>query len=396
MSSFLTVLMNIVQAIWIFLSDLQQKVGDEASDKYKKFIKKARKLIKYALKILGACLAFFVFGFMINNDGFVVFAGIVSSIITLVAWVAGDSILRAAGVVAEAMPGVGEKLNEATIEMRKLLKPLATISLSLSAFSVAVVLIGVQAISFGEVGTWFSLALFFSIVGVYFGYEGKMFGQVLVGLIIFLLITTYWFPKPSKAIFRWLGAESQEAISAVNRETVESRLNAQGTYRFVKYNTECKGRKLKKGTQAIIIGPKPDDQELTSSTGYGGDANIAVRFLEDNDVFSIGIYGCPARIFKEQVTLADLPAPPSPEREVKSELVVFDAGEVVVTKLVGRVGDEIVYGNPTASILSPDGEGKDAHMITSTITYNVTRNGKMVVIGGDRPGQVTVTLLPGN
>ena len=359
---------------------------------------KVRAVISDLLLAMVAWLVLFVLGFVFHMNGLVIAAGMLSSIIAWFIWISADAFLRLIGRTAKVAPFAGEALIQATVEVRKLLKPLVIVSLTFSFIALRVAIKGVEKTNFGDLVLWLTIALFASLLSLVLETKSKWYPYVLLSVTIWSLVATFVAPEHAKVIDRYLTAWQDSMFSNANRQATQWDIDSQVTFRVVRYDTRCGDKELDQGINALVIGPTPSNRNSNNARGFSDSVPmITVRFeTEPNSgLYDATNYHCPAVLFGKQKTVSELPTPPTPPREVESETVMFKAGQTVDSGLKALPGDTVTYwGSEHFYVFVGSGRTEKKEPKT-VVTQQIKTKGTAYIIGGDNPGYVKITIIPG-
>jgi len=179
-----------------------------------------------------ALLALAVLSICLKSEWMIVVLSIVSSVVALFAWYSGKIFVSSLNIVPIGTATV-EKITQ---EIKKLLSPICTLSLTLAFLAFWVGINGAAALYTRQFLIIF-LATFFTFVAmVYFGKETKYAGKAMTVIVVFMLLQ-WAFPEQYRWIHRAVYSTSQYAGSATDRYSLNRQADARATYAIVRENS---------------------------------------------------------------------------------------------------------------------------------------------------------------
>ena len=313
--AFFDIVLDVLEAIWFTGAGVVNNTNETI-----------KKVIRIQLWILLVCLVTFGIGFWKNQTELVTVSGAIAGFIVFISFLGLDGLVVILAKIA-GESRIAEGIKE---DLRKLLRPLLSISLVIVFLSGIVSIMGIGSLSLSDLLVWGVFALFCAVWVIQTGYEKSMLGKLLLGVYLAVMFTHYIFPVQRQVMQNWLSAASSYYTSAVNRSVHNMKVDSQSTYVLALTDAYCRTGsgntsfvKLVKGEQLLVVS-RPDSQDDPSleNIGYSeAEPIFVVRRADKYRNFTTSGVKCaiPRRFLSDQKVASDFWHDAKVERAVEAK-----------------------------------------------------------------------------
>ncbi|MFA4831588.1 MAG: hypothetical protein WC924_05965 [Candidatus Gracilibacteria bacterium] len=253
-----------MQPIYDFLLDLLIGAWALLSGVYHITNRELRRFIAVELILIGTCLTLILLGWLLKLQLMVIVGSYLAAIIFFVTFKLGDEAAQIIGAVSSGVPLINRVAAPVSAEMRKLLRPLVFLSMTLAFVGATTSIIGVRHMTIQMVLVWTGVALFFSIFSVWAGIVTKIPGYAMALVLAYLLFGRFLMPVQVGGMVNtanswWTNSSLNKQFHAREAEIINIPINTPlyerscGEFQMVRRSDE------KKTVKAKVIGQVKDD-----------------------------------------------------------------------------------------------------------------------------------------